>query len=404
MEFDAQITQENNKLLNKLINKLIVVNVNDVNFKTQELQEIIYLYKYVNIKYLLKKINRHKLNFYFFNNHLVKKYLPDLYHNLKSDIKNDVKDILRLTFLTIECSQIFNKFKLRHIFLKGIILAKQTTNSKQGRGKSLDLDIFINYKDISKTVNILQEIGFKVPPQNSLYLSKGLYGYIVRFLSQEMSMYRDKGNYREFIDIHWRLSSITNQLDSFDKLYSRHKKIFIEGYALNSLSINDTFIHICTHSAVDKWMSYRNLLDISNLANKIKHKNINHIRKNKLVRWSCYAAYRTTKNKKLIPFMSENIISKYMISRISNKYQNLPWRSKGVGGWTILNRMEYLFIGLTLSNKLFDWARFLVECFVRPSDMYDIKLRRERNLFEIIHQRYTKLKERLINNREKKPI
>ena len=118
MEFDAEIIQENNKLLNKLINKLIVVNVNDVNFKTQELQEIIYLYKYVNIKYLLKKINRHKLNFYFFNNHLVKKYLPDLYHNLKSDIKNDVKDILRLTFLTIECSQIFNKFKLRHIFFK----------------------------------------------------------------------------------------------------------------------------------------------------------------------------------------------------------------------------------------------------------------------------------------------
>ncbi len=397
MRFINKTNVEVEQLTNKFLNKLILVsfNYNGNNTNVKEINDLFYLFKNCSRTNLIKKIERHKLNFFLYNSSFIKKHLPELHNHLKIDIKNSLKDILKLTALTVNISKLLNKHKIRYIFLKGIILAKQITNIKEGRGKSLDLDLLIEYKDIREIVNLFQTIGFKVPMEQNIFLNNGIYGSISRFLSQEMCMYRNKNGKNEFIDIHWRLTAISCKFDKFKELYSRHEKVNIDGYYLNSLSLNDTFMHNCAHAAVDKWMSYRNLIDISYLANKLNNEDLKILKNNKLVRWSSYASYLKTKNHKLIPLMTKNLITRFFIKRISNKYQNLPWRSLGYDGWTIRNRIEYFLLANLLTNHIIDWIRQLIVCIVRPNDIYDPYLKRQRKFHEIINIRYKNLRERL---------
>ena len=63
------------------------------------------------------------------------------------------------------------------------------------------MDLIISENDIPKVVKVLGEIGFKLPNGYKNYLSNNLLGKYCRFVAHELTMYRDKGYQRQFLDL-----------------------------------------------------------------------------------------------------------------------------------------------------------------------------------------------------------
>ena len=197
----ASLEQSNSdlciSLLKLLIRESISLDKNLIDYqyknkKFKNLYEIIKKLSLIPESIIIQNIKRQRLLFFFKKNKFLKELLPNVSKEIDFLFKKEIYSCLNEASVTRELSLFLNDNGIKHIFLKGIPLSLQTTNSIIGRGASKDIDLLIQPFNLIKTVEILQRIGFNIPLLNKPYIDKSICGEFSRFMNNELTLYRNK--------------------------------------------------------------------------------------------------------------------------------------------------------------------------------------------------------------------
>ncbi len=345
-------------------------------------------------KNLIEQIKKHKLARYLYESNFIKENFTDFHLSIKKLIDEELRINLIQQKHLIMISKILIKDNISHLFFKGIPLSIQLTNNPFGRGASSDLDLLIKESEIQKVVNCLQKNKYKIVRKYSPFLEDSFIGKYCRFICPELDIFYEDRNLNCNIDLHWRLSWIRKDMPKFEEVYLDKRTIFLNDFKLYTLSNYHSFIHLCTNAAVDNWMCLRNLLDIDLLSKKLTQKDIFLLKKIKIVEISSRIAFELTGNKRLLELFDQDKEFKQYL-RISLIHQKLSWRSLGIGGWTIKNRIKYLLGKLMISDNFKDRLSFILILIFNPNDIYDVNQKKKRNLILFFKYRLYKLLNRI---------
>lgn len=329
---------------------------------------------------LIYAIKRHNLTAIFCKNLLINKIFPEFDKDFKNLLIKDKLKTLQLISFTLEITSLFNKEKIKYLILKGIPLSIKTTNNSLDRGHSLDLDIFIDKKDVQKVSNLLCINGFKLEEDNNEFINNKKIGKYYRFIMPEILFSKNKNQTTQYIDLHWRSSWINSHLINFDYAFQSKSIIKINNKKIYTLNDELSFIHACNHATADNWMNIRNLIDIDRLARKINNLNSSKMKNIKTISNSAKIAHYYTKSIYLEKyFYRTNTLQDFV--KYSINYQVLPKRYKLIKGSlfiNILNKLKFMVLHGSFSRDTF---AFILLIILPPKHLIKIK---EKNLFNIL--------------------
>ena len=297
-----------------------------------------------NHKKLIQIINRHRLITFFQKEKFISLINPELGFSLYSLRIREQPNILQITSLSIEVYEQLSKNGIRLIIFKGIALSIQTTASIDSRGVSADLDVLISVKQLHHAVELLKKIGFQVKSCDEPSIMKNFIGKYRKVICSQLTLVREKNGRKDYIDLHWKLSSIHNEFENFSNLYKESMFIKINDKELKTLSYKDSFHQSCVHSAVDNWMCIRNLIDIAKLSKHLSNKDKENLRQNKIVTWSSEIAFFWTRENSLLELLPSKNLDKDFIYKRAFSNQVKPRREH--------NRKKKNYI-LMISNLFF---------------------------------------------------
>ena len=135
-------------LLKLLIRKILDKDNDSINNKLHAqryngIYEIIQKLSLIPENIIIDNIQRHRLLFFFSKNEFINELLPSVSKEIDLLFRKEICSCLNEASVTRELSLFLNEKGIKHIFLKGIPLSLQTTNSIIGRGASKDIDILI---------------------------------------------------------------------------------------------------------------------------------------------------------------------------------------------------------------------------------------------------------------------
>ena len=329
---------------------------------------------------LIYAIKRHNLTAIFCKNLLINKIYPEFDKDLKKLLIEDKLKTLQLISFTLEITSLFNKEKIKYLILKGIPLSIKTTNNSLDRGHSLDLDIFIDKKDLQKISNLLYLNGFKLEEENYEFIENKKISKYFRFIMPEILFSKSKNQTKQFIDLHWRSSWINSHLINFDYAFKSKSIIKINNKKIYTLNNELSFIHACNHATADNWMNIRNLIDIDRLARKINKLNFSKMKNIKTISNSAKIAHYYTKSKYLEKyFYKKNTLQNWV--NYSINYQVLPKRYKLIKGSLFINILNKLKFRVSQGSLSRDTFAFIMLIILPPKHLIKIK---EKNLFNIL--------------------
>lgn len=380
------INDKSLKFLKQLIKESIALEKKNY-YKSKNKKNIINLQKnLISIpdKTILKVIKRHRLIFLFIENNLLEDLLPSVYKELSPLFYKETHLCLLEASITRDLSLFLNEKNIKHLFLKGIPLALQTTGSIIGRGASKDIDILVEPCNVLKTIEMLQKINFQLPIKHKPFFNKSLVGKYSRYIDNQLILFKDTKFGRIYLDLHWRISPIRSLSKSFNFLYESKNEVTINNYPINTLNKHEAFISICHNTFLENWMCMRPLIDINRLSNLIDINNNKLFKANKIVKRSCAITYEITKNKNLRILSNINYKQKRIDHEYSKLFQSLEWRSLGKGNWSIFYRLKRFKRFLQLGNNLNDWLTLVFEIILPARDIVNIRTGKNRNIFKII--------------------
>ncbi len=350
-------------------------------------------------KYQLKKIpkdfiiyyaKKHKLISIFGNNKNISEVFKLIGINLKEYCREEYyKTFLQLKIL-LKIDNIFKENHIKYLLIKGIPLSMQTTNSLFKRGNNYDIDIWIEEKDLEKSVKNLINSGFKISQNNKIFLLKNNIGKYSRFSKNELSMSMQTNNEIIYIDLHWRGSLIRYPLPNFKTAYESSTEIKLKDHKINTLNNKHTFILLCMHSAIDNWMCLRDLVDLQRLTQNLKRNELQKLNRSKIVNKSCKISYWVTKDSCL-----ENNLQNKSIKKIFIKYssinQIIAWRTYGSRNRAFNEKIKLIFFRLSLCEKPKDLISNFLYFILPPENILKEANRSNLSLKMIIRNRLTNI-------------
>ena len=211
---------------------------------------------------------------------------------------------------------------------------KPPVQSRRGRG---DCDLFVDPSQWGAAIALLLSVGFRLSYGASCVGDDSLRGSYCRFVSIEISLYREIHNRRQLIDLHWHATWARGILPRFQKLWQRGEVLPINGQLVRTLSGRDALLHACCHAAVDRYMTLRNLVDIDRLERALPPTQLVELSHLRPVRNGLLARAAAFKMNSALPRFG----SAQHVRIAAEVAQQLPPRSLGDGGWTVANRLRF---------------------------------------------------------------
>ena len=339
---------------------------------------------------LLQGIQRHRLEPLLQADPAVGDLLPDLRADLQRAARREAMAALALASLTREMAVLFAEASIPLLVIKGIPLALQTTGSLTARGRG-DCDLFVDPSQVGAAIALLQSAGFALSYGASCVGDDSMRGRYSRFVSIEISLERDAGGRRQWIDLHWHATHVRGVLPGFQVLWPRGEELHINGQPVRTLSHRDALVHACCHATTDCWMALRNLVDIErlgrelSLAQRVDLSRLRAVRKS----WIALADAFEEDSVSCNPWRAQAVRLKAAVA------QQRPWRSLGDGEWTVTNRLRYLAHTVNLSHHPVHGCSMLLQQLMPPGDLVDPQTGEVRSLWQMVLWRAGKLRRRL---------
>ena len=238
----------------------------------------------------LAMIRRHRLVPLLHGSPVAAELLPFLASALQQLVREERYAALALAQFTCEIAGHFQRLGLPVLVIKGIPLSLQTTGSISARGRSADLDLWVDPNRLQTVIGVLQNLGFVREWGLSPLHMGGLRGRYCRWIGYELSLQRQ----HQVIDLHWALSSARGDLPSFPKAWQRQESIDLHGHSIYTLSRSDALSHACAHAFKDQWRSLRDLIDIDRLASQLPQDALLSLASSRSVKYGASVAHALT--------------------------------------------------------------------------------------------------------------
>jgi len=335
-------------------------------------------------------IKRHRLESLLQADPAVGDLLPELQVYLQPTSRREALAALVLAGLTCEMAALFAEAAIPLLVIKGIPLAIQTTGSLTARGRG-DCDLLVDPSQVGAAITLLQSAGFMLSNGATCVGDDSIRGRYSRFVSIEISLQRDSGGRRQWIDLHWHATHVRGVLPGFQALWQRGEELRINDQWVRTLSRRDAFVHACCHSTTDRWMDLRNLVDIERLgrelfsAQRVELSRLRPVRKSWLV---------------LTDAFEENSASwglgrAQAVCLKAEVAQQRPCRILEDGKWTVNDRWRVLAHNVNLSHHLVHISSTLLLHLVPPDALVDPQQGEVRSLWQVVLWRARKLRSRL---------
>ena len=217
---------------------------------------------------LLQGIQRHRLESFLQADPAVGDLVMDLRGDLQRAARREALAALALASTTREMAVLFAEAGIPLLVIKGIPLSLQTTGSLTARGRG-DCDLFVDPTQVGAAIALLESAGFALSCGSSCVGDDSMRGRYSRFVSIEISLHRDVGERRQWIDLHWHATHVRGVLPGFQALWQRGEEMQINRQPVRTLSRRDALVHACCNAATDCWMALRNLVDIERLSREV---------------------------------------------------------------------------------------------------------------------------------------
>jgi hypothetical protein len=339
---------------------------------------------------LLQGIKRHRLEPLLQADPGVDDLLPDLRADLQRAARREAMAALALASLTREMAVLFAEASIPLLVIKGIPLALQTTGSLTARGRG-DCDLFVDPAQVGAAIALLQSAGFALSYGTSCVGDASLRGRYSRFVSIEVSLQRDVGGQRQWIDLHWHATHARGVLPGFQVLWQRGEELQINGQPIRTLSHRDAFVHACCHATNDRWMALRNLVDLERLGRALSSAQRVDLNRLRAVR-KCWLALADAFEQTSASWRFGRAQAVRLKAEVA---QQRPWRSLGDGEWTVTNRLRYLAHKVNLSHHPVHGCSMLLQQLMPPGDLVDPQTGDVRSLWQVVLWRAGKLRRRL---------
>mgnify|MGYP001176207691 CR=1 FL=1 len=372
--------------LEKLLIKNIISEERNLSIKNDEDFKI-FKRSDISLDDLANSIRKHKLTFLFSKSTYIKEYWGELYDLIKPFNKIENIKTFRCAILTSQLAKLFDDNEIKYLIIKGIPLALQTTGSFSGRGSSADIDLFVHPKSISKSVELLESFGFYLRDGLQLQLNDSILGKYSRFVTPEIVLCRKNKNDQDLIDLHWHISWLNLSSPSFEEVYAKREIFELYGVNIKTLSQEDAFKHSCFHAAHDSWMCIRSLIDIERLSRDFTTEKINRLREIKIIKWSTYIAYNSTKSNHLSKFQKKRFSEQERILKEAINQQLVVSRFITNSNWSPKNSLKNILRSFKLRSDPLDFIAYFLYLLISPKDIYDSQSGFTRNPLNIIFYR-----------------
>lgn len=196
-------------------------------------------------------------------------------HQLYTAYRANTLDMLRLSAEMEKISKLLNEYKIRLLFLKGPVLAKELYGDLSMR-TSCDIDILIPIGKLKLTEELLIKNGYV---KNDYILS--ILGDW-KWRHHHVTYHHPQKDIK--VEIHWRLNPGPGFEPNFDELWERRRNSNISSFTIYSLGYEDLFMFLTSHGSRHGWSRIRWLVDI----NQILRKDINwKVLNNLLKKYHC---------------------------------------------------------------------------------------------------------------------
>ncbi len=360
--------------------KLFQINQSINSITRETLIQIKFLTSFEEKSYskVLILIERHKLSNFFRNNNFFKLTSKKFQHDIKQIIKLELLFNLKKLTIIKNISYELNKKGIKFLFIKGLATSQLLYKDFNYRGKSKDIDLFIDKNNINEVIDIFDNLDFKNYNKfNDIYKNNYIWKTYRNTCEHSLVLIENK-NYDDnsiSIDIHWKLSPISYLLPNFSEAYKDREKVNFNGFSVNTLSFHHTFIHSCAHCSIDQWMNINNLLDIINLSKKISHKNISKYRNAKYVKYSIFIANYLFKDNHIDHQMLLNNKRKKKFYNYIMRNQILPKRYLYTSSFSIINNLFRIIRIISIFDLITDAFIFLISSLFPTREFEDLKSR-----------------------------
>lgn len=315
---------------------------------------------------LLEIINRQKLFEFLCENNFLKLHFKNIHKILKNIYSKIIFQNLKNIYQHKLILETLENHGINFLVLKGIAISIQTKGFYSAR-ISGDLDLFINKKDLLKSIQILEKSGYTIQHE---YFNKKT-NIIFKFITYEISLIKNTKNNLHNIDLHWKLINQDKHLPCFEKAWNKVSKIKNNNINFKTLNLYDSFKYACAHATKDKWMYLNSLLDIHYLAKKISKTDLKKLAKPKEVRLGLYATYLLTEDDHYDFVKNINQLEKIYIKKISQFFQILSNKFKGLNKSStkinLINIIHEIYLTKSILDILF--LSIKISWFIIPNSL-----------------------------------
>ena len=221
---------------------------------------------------------------------LVARVVPFLPGALQQQAREERMAALLLARFTVDTVGIFERAGLPVLVIKGLPLALQTTGQISGRGRSGDLDLWVDPRHLADAIGHLELLGFQREwgegPQNR----EGFRWRYCRWTGYEVTLRRQW----QTIDLHWALSYARAEVPDFAEAWHQRDRVDLHGHQIPTLSRRHAFLYACAHAHKDQWRSLRDLLDIDRLSRPLASSDLQTLGRYRSVQLSCAVTHALT--------------------------------------------------------------------------------------------------------------
>ena len=351
--------------------------------------------KYIPKKKILDGIVRHRISTILYQEKEILSLIPNLERDIEIISNIEKREAMKIVGITKEIAALFEMKNIPMLIIKGAPLSIQTTGNLFMRGCG-DLDAFVDINNLFDAIEILKNNQFLIAGYHTAIESNIFYRNYQKFVNSEITLYRKKSQYIEFIDLHWRVSQIRGLLPEFKSLWDNKEVIYINSQKVFTLSKKDAFLHSCLHAENDNWMCLRNILDISRLAMHTSI-DVNSGNNKKIIEKSLLIAFDIFPSKSLFCFRLKRPIWKVKrILKRAKTFQVLQWGKFNTKKNFIINILYIIYLQVfSISNNLENLISHFLNLMIPPNVLINPLNGKLLNPFEIIEKRYLRIKKRL---------
>ncbi len=215
---------------------------------------------HINTEKFLELLQYHKLitHLYPFFKNQCSNFPSGLLLTLQLLVKKNNLRLLQLSAELFSLSDIFKKYNIPWICVKGMALAMQLYGDVAVR-QSGDLDILVKEKDLDLAKQALQDAGYEPRTDENNFNKKQL-RHVRAYASDQSFWHPDK---KIQVELHWRLTQSDKVGPSTDELFAYKTDIHIGNRLIPTLDLAMHTLYLCRHGSLHLWFRLFWLWDVA---------------------------------------------------------------------------------------------------------------------------------------------